>query len=156
MSPPDQDCSDHQAGVKPQSVLPVSMQDQSTIAISLSLVVLSGMLYFLFSLIWRDDFVQVESASPLICEFQVDINSAEWPEIAALPDIGPTRARQIVQWRQTNGPFRAVDDLQKIRGIGPATLQSIGPYLRCKLPVRHVVSKSPLAANNSELDRLDR
>jgi len=61
--------------------------------------------------------------------FQVDINQAEWPELSQLPGIGPTLALRIVESRQNDGPFRGHDDLRRVRGIGPRTLQRITPYL---------------------------
>ncbi|MER3451513.1 MAG: hypothetical protein C4300_05170 [Thermus sp.] len=43
-----------------------------------------------------------------------------------LPGIGPTLAKRIVD----NRPYQRVEDLLKIRGIGPATLERLRPYVR--------------------------
>ena len=53
----------------------------------------------------------------------VDINSANAENLAeVLQGVGLKRARAIVAWRQQNGPFKHVDDLLKVKGIGKKTL----------------------------------
>lgn len=61
--------------------------------------------------------------------YQVDINSADWPELSQLPGIGRTLAERIVADRRQHGPFRDHDDLIRVRGIGPRTLERIRPFL---------------------------
>jgi len=56
---------------------------------------------------------------------RIDINHAGAWLLAALPGIGDTRAGDIVAYREQNGPFRAVNDLLKVKGIGQATLDKI-------------------------------
>lgn len=54
----------------------------------------------------------------------VNINQASKEEIAeALPGVGPVKAEAIVQYRQKNGPFKNLDDLEKVKGIGPAFIR---------------------------------
>ncbi|MBV0933406.1 ComEA family DNA-binding protein [Marinobacterium weihaiense] len=54
----------------------------------------------------------------------VDINTATAEQIAAsLNGIGPAKAQAIVDYRETNGPFVAAEQLTDVRGIGPATLE---------------------------------
>lgn len=55
-----------------------------------------------------------EASSPQ----KIDINRAEAWLLAALPGIGETRAQAIVQYRQKNGPFRDVNELLKVPGMG--------------------------------------
>ena len=74
--------------------------------------------------------VEVERAQRNAAHFEVDINQADWPELTQLPAIGETLARRIVQSRRQNGPFRDLDDLRRVRGIGPKTLETMRPYLR--------------------------
>jgi competence ComEA-like helix-hairpin-helix protein len=52
----------------------------------------------------------------------VDLNLADAASLDALPGVGPARARAIVEYRQANGPFRAVQELSRVPGIGPAAL----------------------------------
>jgi competence protein ComEA len=55
----------------------------------------------------------------------VDVNRATAEELDQLPGIGPTTAAAIVDHREENGPFASVDDLEAVRGIGPAKLDAI-------------------------------
>ncbi|MCL6626155.1 MAG: ComEA family DNA-binding protein [Alicyclobacillus shizuokensis] len=60
---------------------------------------------------------------------KVDLNTADVATLETLPGVGPTRAADIVQYRQEHGPFASVDDLDNVPGIGPATLARLKPYL---------------------------
>ena len=62
------------------------------------------------------------SAGPIAL---LDLNAAGPQELDALPGIGPTLARRIVEFREQYGPFRRVDDLLEVPGIGPVLLQRI-------------------------------
>jgi competence protein ComEA len=77
----------------------------------------------------RGELIEIDRASPLEARYLVDINSADWPEFAELPDIGETLARRIVESRGAAGPFKDHDDLRRVRGIGPLTLEKLRPYL---------------------------
>ena len=55
----------------------------------------------------------------------LDINTATAEEFDSLPNIGPTRAADIVDYRTENGDFESVDDLAQVRGIGAATIANI-------------------------------
>ena len=55
----------------------------------------------------------------------VDINTADAVALEALPGVGPSIAQAIVEWREANGPFANVDELEDVPGIGPATLDEI-------------------------------
>lgn len=55
----------------------------------------------------------------------VDINTADTVALEALPGVGPSIAQAIVEWREANGPFASVDELEDVPGIGPATLDEI-------------------------------
>jgi competence protein ComEA len=79
---------------------------------------------------WQGRLVEFERAEPLTARFEVDLNRAEWPELTLLPGIGETLAQRIVDSRRTDGSFVDHDDLQRIRGIGPRTVERIRPYLR--------------------------
>lgn len=55
----------------------------------------------------------------------VDINTADAAALEALPGVGPSIAKAIVEWRDTNGAFASVDELDDVPGIGPATLDEL-------------------------------
>ncbi len=78
---------------------------------------------------WQGRLIEVERAEPQTARFQVDLNRADWPELVQLPRIGPTLARRIVESRQTDGPFVDHEDIKRVRGIGPKTLERVRPYL---------------------------
>lgn len=61
---------------------------------------------------------------------RIDINSASEQEISLLPEIGPATARAIIEDRAARGPFVRVDDLGRVRGIGPKTIEAIRPYIQ--------------------------
>jgi competence ComEA-like helix-hairpin-helix protein len=61
---------------------------------------------------------------------RVDLAQAGADEIALLPEIGPRLAATIVADRDENGPFESVDDLLRVRGIGPAKLALLAECAR--------------------------
>jgi competence protein ComEA len=63
-------------------------------------------------------------AGPLSAAGPVDINSADAQALAQqLDGVGPAKAQAIVDYRQANGPFKSVDDLEKVKGIGKSTME---------------------------------
>ena len=56
---------------------------------------------------------------------RVNLNTAMRAELEALPLIGPALADRILQDRATNGPYRTVDDLARVRGISPRTVEQL-------------------------------
>ena len=63
------------------------------------------------------------SPSPL------DLNTATAGELETLPGIGPVMAERIIAYREANGRFSSVDDLDNVAGIGPKTLESLRPLV---------------------------
>ena len=56
---------------------------------------------------------------------KVDINTADAKLLEALPGIGETRAQAIIHHREEHGPFKQVDDIVAVPGIGTATLEGL-------------------------------
>ncbi|MEO0078126.1 MAG: helix-hairpin-helix domain-containing protein [candidate division WOR-3 bacterium] len=59
----------------------------------------------------------------------ININTANTELLCTLPGIGPTTARRIIEFREAQGRFRSVDDLQMVKGIGPKKLERIRPLV---------------------------
>lgn len=55
----------------------------------------------------------------------VNINTADLTALETLNGIGPSKAQAIIDYRAQNGPFTRVDDLDNVKGIGPATIDKI-------------------------------
>jgi competence protein ComEA len=59
-----------------------------------------------------------------------DLNRADRAELEQVPGIGPTLAKEIENYRNAKGPFKSVDGLRQVKGVGPVTLDKVRPYLR--------------------------
>lgn len=59
----------------------------------------------------------------------INLNQADKEALQKIPGIGPTTAQNIVNWRTEKGPFRKVEDLLNIPGIGQKNLEKMKPYL---------------------------
>lgn len=60
----------------------------------------------------------------------VNINTASVGELDRLPGIGPVLASAIVQYREANGRFRSVADIQRVKGIGKKKYANIKELIR--------------------------
>ena len=60
----------------------------------------------------------------------LDLNTATLSDFTRLPGIGQTKAQAILDWREAHGPFRAVEDLLSVDGIGEKTWETLRPYVR--------------------------
>ncbi|HKT46548.1 MAG TPA: helix-hairpin-helix domain-containing protein [Candidatus Acidoferrales bacterium] len=59
----------------------------------------------------------------------VNLNTANADQLQTVPGIGPATAEKILQMRKSYGPFKSVDDLLAIRGIGKKRLEKMRKYL---------------------------
>ncbi len=73
--------------------------------------------------------VNVELAPSRDVFLTIDLNRADWPEIALIPGIGEKLARRIVQQRDRLGGFHAPEDLLDVPGIGPRKLAEVLPMV---------------------------
>jgi competence ComEA-like helix-hairpin-helix protein len=89
------------------------------------------------SLVLNDAFVQAHAvaSTPIAPQVAsepalVDLNTATLEELDALPRVGPAMAAAIVQAR----PFRRVDDLRRVRGVGSTTFAQLRPLVTVTAP----------------------
>ena len=76
----------------------------------------------------------------------VNINTASKDELIALPGIGPAKAQAIVDYRKLNGPFKTVDDLKNVKGIGAKRLDKLRAELTVGPAQAKVASATPAKA----------
>jgi competence ComEA-like helix-hairpin-helix protein len=72
--------------------------------------------------------VDIDQVAPQAPEFVLDLNAATWPELSQLPRIGEVLARRIISYRASHGPFRSMQELQNVHGIGPLTAERLRPF----------------------------
>ena len=76
---------------------------------------------------------------------RLDINRADARELDALPGVGPVLAERIVQQRGRFGPFRDLDELLVVRGVGPRLLERLRPRLRLGAADASPTARAPVA-----------
>lgn len=73
---------------------------------------------------------QAPAPQPRKAPAPLDINHASAEDFATLPGIGPELARRIVAFREKHGPFRRIEDLMVIQGMGRKKWRAIRPLVR--------------------------
>jgi len=59
----------------------------------------------------------------------VSLSRADSTALQTLPRVGPATAERIITWREANGPYRSIEDLLAVSGIGPATLEGLRKFV---------------------------
>jgi competence protein ComEA len=60
----------------------------------------------------------------------ININTANADELSKLKGIGKAKAAAIMEWRETNGKFSSLEDVDEVKGIGPALLEKNKALIR--------------------------
>ena len=141
MVPPN----DPRRPVWPQFVL--RRLDQAAAAVVLAVALALLACHWLWHGQLRGRLIEIDRAEPIAVKLQIDVNAADWPELCLMPGIGEQLARRIVAERAAGGPFRDWDDLRRVRGIGPRTLEGMKPYL---LPMADVDATAGSAVTTGE------
>jgi competence protein ComEA len=71
---------------------------------------------------------------PLIALGAININTATKDELVGLPGIGPAKAQAIVDYRKAHGPFKTVEELKDVKGIGAKRFEKLKPDLSVSGP----------------------
>lgn len=82
----------------------------------------------------------------------VNVNTATKEDLEALKEIGPEKAQAIVDYRREHGPFQSLDDLDRVKGIGKATLLAIKKDITFSGPNTGI---APMKRDNRAEDRSD-
>lgn len=130
MSNSDPSTDNNQSSEQPR--LWLRRADQFFVGVCLTL--LAGLLIVYWGRLsgWGMRPVEIERLPANKYQYKLDINTASWVEWSQLDGIGETLARRIVADREQNGPFRSVEEISRVKGIGPKTLENIRPWLELR------------------------
>ncbi len=116
------------------------VQERGLIVLVAIGIIASGLALFLPSLVHRAvievapiELSRVRVLRPTFLDSppKVDINSAGIEELEKLPGIGPSKAASIIEYREAHGPFRSLDDLANVSGIGEGIIDKISDLVTC-------------------------
>lgn len=84
--------------------------------------------------LWVSDPVELHPSDIADATYLIDPNTASWASLARLPQVGKTKARRLVKYRQMQEKpdtvvYAKLEDLADVKGFGSATLEAIAPYL---------------------------
>jgi len=125
--------------VQSRSIIEVFWTPRQRLALSLLILLILASLLILTashpSRISNPQSPQAPRASEL--QDKLDPNTATAEDLSALPNLGPAMARRIIEDRDQfqkshpNQPaYKKIEDLQRVKGFGPATLENLKPYLQ--------------------------
>jgi comEA protein len=77
----------------------------------------------------QQDSPEVEKMAEQRDSLKVNINLADGETLEKLPRIGPVMAKRIIAHRENYGYFTSIQDLQEVKGIGPATASQLKPHI---------------------------
>lgn len=70
---------------------------------------------------------QLTATAPIT--YRIDPNTADAATLCLLPSIGPDTAQHIIRERQTHGPFRSADDMDRAYRVGEKTIDALRPWI---------------------------
>jgi competence protein ComEA len=117
------------APIPPPAVTPRAAQ----VALGVFLAVTLGLLAFRGYGSWLGA-RPTETAPPAL----LDLNTADTAQLQQVPGIGPALAKEIAADREKRGPFGSVEELRRVKGIGPVTFDKVRGFVRVE-----ALSESP-------------
>lgn len=102
----------------------------AAVQLAVAMIVTASVFFFLGR--WSQEWSRAETppiAAREVAGRAIDLNLATRAELRLLPGLGEALAQRVIERRQNVGPFRSVDELRKVSGIGPKTLERLRPHL---------------------------
>jgi len=90
-------------------------------------LLLGGALALLGAHVWG--YLRSGRPTELSAAHRIDVNRADRAELLQIPGIGPNLAERIEEYRRDHGGFRSVEELRRVRGIGPTLLARLRPWV---------------------------
>ncbi len=84
--------------------------------------------------VFADDAAEASAQVEQDLKRRVDVNLAGEQELLVLPQVGPVVARRIIEYRKAVGPFRKIEELLNVKGIGRKTLLRLKPLITLGSP----------------------
>jgi competence protein ComEA len=110
----------------PPPPAPAATPRGAQIALGAFLAVLVGLLAFR----GYGSPLTAQPTEPVAAADLTDLNTADQKELAQVPGVGPKMAEAIVDHRRAHGPFKSVDELRSVRGVGPITFEKVRNQFR--------------------------
>jgi competence protein ComEA len=121
----------------------LSCRELALLALAVGVVLLAAAVAEGMRLVWRRGRVEVSAHTEvMLAPARLNVNTASDYELAMLPGIGPVTAGAIIQWRTAHGPFKSLEQMEEVRGIGPKTIEAIRPHAMCA-PVPETPKSAP-------------
>lgn len=74
----------------------------------------------------------VEPRLAILTYRPLDLNRIDYDTLRVFKGVGPKMAEAIIDYRQNHGPFRRIEDLQEVKGVGPAKFKTLSRSLLVK------------------------
>ena len=103
--------------------------NERKVLLFIGILILCGATFKFFNVRVRSNTEFIPAQANTAKALPVNINSASQEELEIIPGIGPEIARRIIEYRNQVQVFKTLDDLDKVKGIGPAKLQVIKDYI---------------------------
>ncbi len=117
------------AKAEPNVVLGFRPRDRRIMTVLMSILLLWLVCEWILVATRRPDPLLLQRGSEFHANFRVNVNDSIWVDWTQLEGIGPSLAQRIVVYRNLHGRFSSIEDVARVPGIGPTTLDRIRPWL---------------------------